>query len=197
MIAEFLRQEYAHHERYGAHLDDCLGQEGVAAHRITDPDLADPVATAERRRVFARYRGYGAGGQSYLTGFPDMGVTWHWVALTPDEVLDSRYIRYEYWSHLSAGTRSPRVAADRLQAGATTSDPADPTGAAFFALAEKLRAGLRVPPPILVSADEGKTRVVLEGHTRITAYALAPEVIPEETHIILGTSPAIANWDEY
>ena len=68
---------------------------------------------------------------------------------------------------------------------------------AFFALADKLRSGLAVPPVILVSADGGRTRVVLEGHTRITAYALAPEAIPDEVEVILGDSPEIARWDEY
>jgi len=194
MIAEFLRQEYARHERYGARLDECLGQEGVAVQHITHPDLADPIANADRRRVFARYRGYGAGGASYLTDFPDTGVAWSWVILSRNELLDSRYIRYTRWTKLSAGTRSPRVAADRILAGATTPDH---DVEVFLTLADRLRAGLMVPPLILVSADDGATRVVLEGHTRITAYALAPEAIPAEIPVILGTSPAIANWDEY
>lgn len=194
MIAEFLRQEYAHHDRYGARIDECLHLEGVAARRITDADLTDPVANAERRSVFARYRGYGAGGYSYLTDFPATGVAWNWVALTPDELLDSQYIRYTPWSNLSQGTRSPRVAAERITAGNEASDHGSRV---FIDLANRLRSGLTVPPMILVSADDGETRVILEGHTRITAYALVPEAIPDEVHLILGTSPAIANWDEY
>jgi hypothetical protein len=54
-----------------------------------------------------------------------------------------------------------------------------------------------VPPLILVSADDGATRVVLEGHTRLTAYALAPETLPDESEVLLGLSPEIASWDEY
>jgi len=197
MIACFLRQEYAHPERYGITLGNALRAESVSPDRLTNPDIADPVANDERRRVLARYRGYGTGQPSYLTDFPDRGVAWQWVALTPEEVLASRYIRYDYWTDLSAGTRSPRVAAARLRAGCETSDPADRAGSAFFALAERLRAGLVVPPLILVSADGGTTRVILEGHARVTAYALAPETIPDELEIVLGISPGIAKWDEY
>lgn len=197
MIAEFLRQEYANHGRYGALIEASLAQEGVANWLVTHPDLADDRENAARRRVFARYRGYGTGVASYLTDFPDTGVAWNWVALTPDELLDSQYIVYDYWSQLSANTRSPRVAAERLRAGLTTLDPADRDRAGFFVLADRLRAGLTFPPLILVSADGGETRVVLEGHTRITAYALAPETIPADVEVLLGTSPAIANWDEY
>jgi len=196
MIAEFLRQEYASHNRYGAVLDECLAQEGVSASQLTQPDLRDPGANAERRRVFARYRGYGTGGSSYLTGFPDTGVAWNWVALTPDELLESTYNGYpgSPWMDLSLNTRDPRVAAKLITSGYAIPD-CDP--GVFFNLASKLRSGLTVPPPILVSADDGQTRVILEGHTRLTAYALAPETIPSDIHVILGISPAIANWDEY
>lgn len=196
MIAEFLRQEYANHDRYGARIDECLRLEGIAARHIADVDLTDPVANAERRRVFARYRGYGAGGYSYLTDFPATGVEWNWVALTPAELLESKYTGYpgSIWMDMSCGTRDPRVAAERIAAGDEASDHGSHV---FIGLADRLRSGLTVPPMILVSADEGKTRVILEGHTRITAYALAPEAIPDQVHLILGTSPAIANWDEY
>ncbi len=75
MIVEFLRQEYASQERYGARIDACLREEGVDAVIITAAVLTDPEADAVRRRVFARYRGYGTGESSYLTGFPEAGVT--------------------------------------------------------------------------------------------------------------------------
>jgi len=196
MIAEFLSQEYANHGRYGARIAECLRLEGVTAQRITDANLTDPVANAERGRVFAQYRGYGAGGYSYLTDFPATSVEWNWVALTPVELLESKYTGYpgSIWMNLSCGTRDPRVAAERITAGDEASDHGSHV---FIDLANRLRSGLTGPPMILVSADEGETRVILEGHTPITAYALAPEAIPDEVHLILGTSPAIANWDEH
>lgn len=196
MIAEFLRQEYAHHERYGARLGECLRLERVPAQHITRPNLNDPSGNGDRRRVFARYRGYGADGYSYLTDFPATGVAWNWVALTPPEMLQSKYIGYpgSIWMELSGGTRDPRVAARRIRAGCKASDPGTRV---FIDLAAKLCAGLTVPPVMLVSADDGETRVILEGHTRITAWALAPEAIPSEVAVILGVSPDIARWDEY
>lgn len=36
--------------------------------------------------------------------------------------------------------------------------------------------------------------MVLEGHLRLTAYALAPECLPEELPVILGTSPSLPSW---
>lgn len=196
MIAEFLRQEHAARDRYGARIDACLWEEGVDATILTDLDLGDPAANAARRRVFARYRGYGTGEASYLTGFPDTGVTWAWWHLTPAELLRSRYIRYSYWTALSGGTRSPVEAARRIQAGVEVYGVSN---AGFLELADRLREGLRVPPLILVTAmeDNPDALVVLEGHARITAFALAPDAIPDPIDVLVGSSPAIARWDEY
>ena len=198
MIAEFLRQEYASRDRYGARLDACLDAEGVHDRLITEPDLANHDDNAARRRLFGRYRGYGTDEPSYLTGFPTEGVDWFWAGLGRDDVLGVRYIRYSYWTALSAGTRSPAVAAERIHAG---TEVYGVSNAGFLDLAERLREGLRVPPLILVTArpltPDADGLVVLEGHARLTAYALAPEAIPAELGVLVGTSPAIARWDEY
>jgi hypothetical protein len=196
MIAEFLRQEHAARDRYGERIDACLREEGVDAAIITAADLTDPEDNAARRRVFARYRGYGTGESSYLTGFPDTGVSWAWWRLTPQELLRVRYIRYSYWMALSGGTRSPAEAARRIRDGIEVYGVSN---AAFLELADRLRDGLRVPSLILVAAASGNpdALVVLEGHARITAYALAPDAIPDPIDVLVGTSPAIARWDEY
>ena len=198
MIAEFLRQEYASRERYGARLDACLREEGADVELIAAPDLTDPGQNTQRRRIFRHYRGYGSGEPSYLTGFPTKGVHWFWALLSPDELLRVRYIRYSYWTALSAGTRSPAVAAERIRAGIEVYGVSN---AGFLGLADRLREGLRVPPLILatalVAAMDADALVVLEGHARITAYALAPEAMPAELEVLIGSSPAIARWDEY
>lgn len=201
MIAEFLRQEYASRDRYGARLDGCLRDEGMAARLITAPDLTLPDDNARRRRLFGRYRGYGTGEPSYLTGFPTAGVDWFWATASREEVLRVRYIGYSYWTALSAGTRSPVVAAERIRAGIEVYGVSN---AGFLELAGRLREGLRVPSLILVTAlatalstaTDIDGLVVLEGHTRLTAYALAPDTILDEFDVLVGVSPAIARWDE-
>ena len=39
--------------------------------------------------------------------------------------------------------------------------------------------------------------VVLEGHFRLTVYALAPESLPSEVTVLLETSPDIVQWVDY
>jgi hypothetical protein len=193
MIALFLQQEYANHVRYGSRIEVCLTAERATSDLITAADLASAEGNDTRRRVFACYRGYGTGSPSYLTDFPATGVSWNWVALTPNDLLDSTMIRYIAEHELAANTRSVREAAGRIERGELASD--------FATRVRELvvlpRNGLQIPPVILVSADDGATRVILEGHTRLLAYALAPETIPSPIEVLLGTSPDIGRWDEY
>ena len=51
-----------------------------------------------------------------------------------------------------------------------------------------------MPEPILVTAGPDDPVVVLEGHVRVTAYALAGIAVGEA---LLGTSPAMRRWALY
>lgn len=192
MIAEFLRQEFASTDRYTANISACLEAERVSPDTILKPDISSGEENAQRRRVFARYRGYGAAGPSYLTGFPDHGVLWQWAALTPHEILAVRYIRYHYWTALSAGTRSPVIAAERIQRGIEVYGVSNQS---FLRLASLIAQGVTMPPLILVSVLDPLAFVVLEGHTHLTAYALA--ALPAEIPVMIGIAPTMVRWDEY
>jgi hypothetical protein len=50
---------------------------------------------------------------------------------------------------------------------------------------------------IAVKAGEGAPLVALEGHVRLTAYALRPERIPDPLTVVLGTSPNMPRWGCY
>ncbi|HEV2073811.1 MAG TPA: hypothetical protein VGR29_09240 [Thermomicrobiales bacterium] len=194
MIVEFLRQEFASTDRYMEKISACLDAERVSPGIILNADISNPNENAQRRRVFARYRGYGTGSPSYLTGFPDHGVSGQWATLTPQEILDVRHIRYCYWTALSAGTRSPVIAARRIRQGIEVYGVSNQR---FLQLASLVAQGVAMPPLILVSVPVPIAFVVLEGHTRLTAYALAADHLAPETRVMIGIAPAITRWDEY
>jgi len=58
------------------------------------------------------------------------------------------------------------------------------------------RAAARNPPLIAVHAP-GSYLVLLEGHVRVTAYALFPEHLPSQLELFLGESPRMKGWCQY
>lgn len=196
MIAEFLRQELASYDRYGALIELCLDRVGVSPDIIARPDLANPDQNRARRAVLGCYRGYGQPGPSFFTDFPTAGVRWSWMALDPGEVAATLFIRY--WADIWGSSRVPRELARRIREGDVPEwSVRDGTVDRIRQGADAISAGHRLPPLILVSADGGQTRVAMEGSTRLTAYALAGDALHGEFTVILGTSPDIAHWDEY
>lgn len=196
MVAEFLRQEFAAYERYGPDIDRCLARVGASPALVTHPDLTNDDDNRSRRQVLGLYRGYGEPGRSYLTDFPAGHVDWRWVSLPREELLSTLFTRY--WAGIWESSRSPRDLATRIREGRVPGwVEGDGILPRLASLVESVEAGRLPPPLILVTADGGVTRVVMEGHTRLTAYALADRELPHETIVLMGRSPDISTWDEY
>jgi hypothetical protein len=188
MVALFLRAELPSN-RYGPAIERGLVHAGADRRVVLEPDLSDPGANALRHRLLSEVRGYGGAG---LFGhFPD-DVRWELAALAPEELMAVRYIDYDYWVELSGGTRLPTDAARRIREGV---EPFGVPNAGFCELAEELAAGARFHPLILVDGPSGL--VVLEGHARLTAYALQPKAVSAELEVLVGRSPSMSRWALY
>jgi hypothetical protein len=61
-------------------------------------------------------------------------------------------------------------------------------------LAEDLRRGKRYAELIGVDGQSGNI-ILMEGHTRATAYALAQ--LPDRIECIVGSSPSMSQWAFY
>jgi len=160
--------------------------EAEAAETFVRAELQSPRF---RDEVLAGTRGWRIGG--LFEGLPT-DLDWHRVALTPDEVLSILYIDWDWWLKISDGTRSPRVAAQRIWAGLVAGG--DPDADRLIAA----RLSSDDPPPELIAvARPGDSMVLLEGHVRLTSYALWPEYLPDELEILLGLSENAASWGCY
>jgi len=87
----------------------------------------------------------------------------------------------------------PLVAARRIREGeipGSTAEWHEP-------IAARLRSGDPPPELIVVSVPDLAKLVLLEGHVRLTAYALFPDYLPEALEVFLGVSDEIAGWSEY
>jgi hypothetical protein len=188
MVALFLRTELPA-ARSRDDLRALLERTGLSERVITDPDLDDDAENRARMRLLTLHRGSGTRTELF-DGFP-YDVRWQWMAITPAELAGVRYIDYDYWVELSGGSRLAAGAAPRIRAGvAPFGVPSDWA----LGMAGAVADGARFPPLILVTTGPGGGLVVLEGHARLTAFMLAPDRLPPELEILVGSSPAMTRW---
>ena len=157
--------------------------EAEAAETFRRAELESPRF---REEVLAGTRGWRIGG--LFDGLPD-DLEWHRVGLAPDEVLAVRYIDWDWWLWVTDGSRSPRDAARRIRAGLAEGVDAE----SLRPLAARLASADPPPELIAVARPEGPL-VLVEGHVRLTSYALFPEYLPDRLEILLGISERAPEW---
>lgn len=185
MVACFLRGELSS-RRFGRNLRSQLAAAGQAEQLLTRPDLSDAGANVARRALLAATRGYGEN-RDLFEGFPTQ-VAWTRALLSADEAAAVRYLEYSYWVELSGGSRRPTDAAARVKAGLRAFDVSNEP---FVDAARALVSGERFPPLILVG-ERRDNLVCLEGHLRLTAYALVG--FPTGVECLIGTAPTMGRW---
>jgi len=189
VIAAFLRAELDS-ERYGPKLRGLLDRDGRGESVLRRPDLASADDNAYRRALLDEHRAFERR-EGLFQGFP-RHVDWHRAVFTREELLEIRYINWDWWLRISEGSRRPADAAARIRAGeipgATAHDE------------EPIAVGLGAPgaPELIAATTSALAPVVLvEGHGRLTAAALFPELVPDELELLLGISAEMAAWSEF
>ena len=160
-------------ERFGARVREELAKAGAGETLITHPDLGAVEENRLRRALLhaCRYGYYG----DWL-----YELSWYRALLEPAEVLEVRYINWDWWLEISGGTRMPLDGAAWERRNGSV-----------------LRFRPESPPLICVRADPRSHLVVLEGHVRLTALAMDPETIPSPLEILLGEGEAVRSWGCY
>jgi hypothetical protein len=189
MVALFLRTELPS-DRWRDDMRVLLERAGLTDRVVTDPDLNDDAENQVRLRLLTEHRGYGTRTELF-EDFPDE-VCWKWMAVTPDDLAEVRYIEYDYWVELSGGTRLAVDAATRIRAGVA---PFGVSNDGVLGMAQAVADGASFPPLILVTTGPGADLVVLEGHVRLTAFMLARDHLPPELEVLVGSSPTMTRWD--
>jgi hypothetical protein len=186
VVATFLRAELDS-ERWAEQIRALLRRDGVPVSVVAEPDVTDAAANEYRLRLLDEHRGW-VRRVGLFDGFPDQ-VEWFRAALAPDEVLAIRYINWDWWLELSGGTRLATDAAERIRA---SDDRADIDWHHPIAMAA------RTAPELIVVTDPARSRLVLvEGHVRLTAYAVFPEYLRDELEVFLGVAADIQGWSEW
>lgn len=187
VLATFLRAELDS-SRYGDTVRALLDQAGEDESLLREPRITDPRENAVRAHLLDQYRGW-LQREGLFGGFPK-GVAWSLAALTREEVLSILFIDWDWWLHVSGETRRPLDAAARIRAGEIPGSTVEE----HESIAMRLRSADPPPELIVVAPPDHARLVLLEGHFRLSAYALFPEHLPGELEVFLGTSDEISRW---
>ncbi|MEV7817576.1 hypothetical protein AB0P05_44185 [Streptomyces flaveolus] len=188
VVAAWLGAE-VHSNRFGTIVCSLLRRDGLPATILTDPDLTDERANAARLGLLREYRGFDQADTSldtYIGGLPVRDLDWWRVRIDAADVTRLHYINWDYWVEVTGGTR---LAATLASAKLAEPDNAD---AMDTALRDAYVAGAPVPEVILVDSGPDTRLVILEGHVRATAMAMAGDKMKERT-ALLGRSEVVAD----
>lgn len=166
-----------------------LANSGLDRHLLIDqPDRTSSRDNRIRGKLLKHVRGYGSG-QALFTGLPP-DVAWRRVSMEQKDFSKLRYAKCAPWIELSGGTRLVTEGAKNIAPGG----PAEDAAVNIRAVVADLKRGKRYAEVIGVEGRDGDI-ILMEGHTRATAYVVSPPAEP--IGCIVGSSPTMASWAFY
>lgn len=188
MILEFLKAEYRS-ERFSENIKKAMKKLSLDKSIILSADLNNTNENTARKKLLGEFRGYGLN-RELFENFPNE-IQWSLCNFAGDDLNNIRYIDYSYWNELSKGTHSPLTAAQTIQSGIEIYGQSN---AGFVKAAQYIKSGGKFPRPILLTYDS-EHFVIVEGHLRITAFALVPEHF-NNVECLVGkcSSDDLKNW---
>jgi len=112
------------------------------------------------------------------------------VSMEQEDFSNLRYARCPPWIELSGGTRLVTEGAKNIAPGG----PAEDAAVNIRAVVADLKREKRYAELIGVKDHNGGI-ILMEGHTRATAYVVSPPAEP--IVCIVGSSPTMARWAFY
>lgn len=189
MVLAFLKAEIDS-PRFKKPIEDTLRTLGFTRALIDKANLTNSVENRARENCLV-FRGF-KNNEALFKGFPD-DISWERVALSKKELGTLKYANYPTWVSLSEGTR---LVAD----GAKNIDiiqVAENTNINVKSVKKLVEAGTIFPELILVSRNKKDKAILIEGHTRATAYQIARNYLHDEIEAIIGYSEDLVRWIWY
>lgn len=167
VIWQFLRAEWDS-ARFGEHVRHAMAAHGCPDAYILQPQLDNLQENACRAQVLGAYRGWGRN-EEIFAHFPPR-VEWSLARCGAEDLDAFRYIRYSYWDEISQWTGRPSAAAATIRQGVEIFGVSN---APMLYGEQFLQEGGSFPPLMALTCGDGRY-ILLEGHSRMTVYALAP-----------------------
>ena len=135
---------------------------------ITNANLKNKEENALRKEILGLFRGYGKN-KDLFENFPNI-TDYSLCQFSQKDLKNIFYINYSYWNELSNNTSSPLEAAKNILKGKTIYNISNEPFINGAILLDKGKVFL----PMIFLTHDNKNFIVLEGHSRITIYALHP-----------------------
>lgn len=188
MISEYLKAEYSS-SRFSENIQEAMQKLSICEKIILSPNLQNVSENRQRRELLGAFRGYGLN-QSMFERFPDV-TDWFLCSFSEEDIGKIRYIDYSYWNELSGGTKLPIDAVRTIHEGISIYGQGNE---GFINAASYIRNGGVFNKMFFLTADFEKY-VIVEGHMRMTAYAIEPDYF-NNIEVIVGKcdSDELKNW---
>jgi hypothetical protein len=190
VILAWLRAEIDS-QRFGPTYAAWLAAMGCSRGQLIDDGKAhDQAANHERACLMGLVRGYRRN-KLLFTEFPS-DVIWRRYEITLPQLGQFQYANVEDLRSLSGPSRLVSSGAAAVLSAKQGTSPISEHVDRIWAVKERAQAGERFPELIAVRDSALPHCVLIEGHTRATAYMIAGS--PETTSIFVGTSESMHSW---
>lgn len=191
LVAEFLRGEL-HSPSWRAKVTEAMLQAGLVPDQVEQPDLTDYIENRRRAAALGGYRGWPY--RALFAGWPQR-VTWQRTALAWDDLARVLYANCDPWIGLSGGSLRVSDAVQCLRENVRLAPEETKAAQRIAEVVETIRMGQSSRPLMLVlGPEDGHPIVLVEGHTRMTAYLVAGA--PDDLEVIYAVAPlaAVRGW---
>ena len=152
--------------RFNTKLKQTLKDLKITEQIITKPNLSNQKENELRKEILGQFRGYNKN-LDLFENFPHF-QSYDLCEFSSEDLENIFYMNYSYWNELSNNTQSPLEAAKNIQKNIEIYNVSNKP---FIDGINALARNKNFLPMIFLTHDN-KSFIVLEGHSRITIYAL-------------------------
>ena len=168
MLLEYLKCE-VNSDRFSERLEKTLEELKLTHDIILNANLNNADENNQRKLIMQKFREYPTG--DIFKNFPKE-FKWYYVEFEDGDIDKIFYLNWPSWNERTDNTAKPKDAAKKVLRGIEfTSIPNEN----FLKGLEYLEKGNKFKPIIAVTCNWNKC-VLIEGHSRVTVYAMKPEL---------------------
>jgi hypothetical protein len=192
MVLAFLRAEFDAPRYRDFYLAALRSVGGSRQHLIDDADFDNSSDNSDREKLLGMVRGYKQNIMLFA-GFPN-DISWQRTEISITELETFQYARFPTLLEL-ASSRWVSDGAKNALIPTTFSEPLQAMINGIRPLLKRVEAGETLEELIAVRDFRSSNIVLLEGHTRATAYVAGQQ--PQSVRILIGTSARMHEWPLY